>query len=61
MVGIIPVEIDVAGRPVHGGLADLARTADQGHLAVAPQVVADDGGVDTNFWRRLCVMEARSP
>lgn len=44
VVGIVPVQIGAAKGPAHGGLADLARTGNQGHLTMSFEVVSQDGG-----------------
>ena len=47
VIGVVPVEIGVTEGPADGGLADLARPGDQGHLTVSFEVVSQDSGVKT--------------
>src|SRR5713226_8747154 len=47
VVGIIPVEILIAERPAGGGLSDLARSRNQGHLTMFFEVVRQDRGIET--------------
>jgi hypothetical protein len=45
--GGVPIEIGIGPLSADGGLADLAGTADEGHLPEAGEVTGQDGVVDS--------------
>ena len=56
VIGVVPVEIGVGERAAHGGLADLARSGDQGHLTMPLQVILQHGGVEAGTFSHATII-----
>ena len=54
VIGIVPVEVGLPDGTARGGLAHLARSTDQSHLAVALEMVSQDGDVKA---RSICLVD----
>ena len=62
IVDVIPVDVGIGAKPAGGGLAHLARTAEERHLPVARQVLGQQGVVDAGcrHGRRLSIASSNS-
>ena len=62
IVDVIPVDVGIGAKPARGGLAHLARTAEERHLPVARQVLGQQGVVDAGrrHGRRLSMASSNS-